>query len=112
MIAAGDDEFHIRKVIGNLPEGVNHQLQFFVRAPFSECQNAVRIPASREVGIFWTVREDAMGPHMDVVATVVFRKYFLVTRHEDGYGIGEQQHSSRNCARQSISARKTNAKIF
>lgn len=45
MIAAGDDQFHVWKAIGNLPEGVNHQLQFFVGAPFSKCQDAVRISA-------------------------------------------------------------------
>ncbi len=46
MIASGDDEFHIRKTIGNSLERVNHQLQFLVRAPFSEGQDALRIFAS------------------------------------------------------------------
>jgi hypothetical protein len=41
MVAPRNDKLHVGNAGRNLTERFNHQFQLLVRAPFSECQNAM-----------------------------------------------------------------------
>ena len=84
MIAAGNDQLHLGHSFGKNVERLNHQFQPFVCPPFSERQDAVnRISAPFELRKFRTPGQDAMGPQVNIVATIFIVENFPVARHED-----------------------------
>ena len=74
-------------------ECFNERFQTLVRSPFSKSQNALPgIRSSGEIREFGMLRQDSVGPEMNVTATVFFQEDVAIGRHQHGHRIGQQQH--------------------
>jgi hypothetical protein len=113
VIAARDYKLGVGKARGNPAESLDHQFQFFVCAPLSEREDAVLgIASPGEVRILGAVRENAVSAHVHIVAAIAFIEDLPVTRHENRYRVGRQQHSCCDGSGEAVGPGKTNAEIF
>ena len=82
MIPACDDQFHVRQSLRDHVESLDHELQPFVRAPFSKSENTVDgIPAACKVREFRPACQNAMRAQVNVVASVFVIQDFAIARH-------------------------------
>lgn len=94
-------------------EGLDHKLEPFVGPPFTERQNAVdRSTTPREVGKLGPAREDAVGPQVDVVPSVLIVQDLAIAGHEHRDRVRKQQHSRRERAREPIDRLVTNSDVL
>jgi len=113
MVASGDYQLHVGQAFGNQIKGLNHRLQPLVRSPFAKSQKPVgRIATTREVWILGEEGQDSVGANVHVSLTVVLEQDLAICRHEDGYGIGHQQHSGCETTCRTIKAREAHTCIF
>ena len=113
MISAGNHEFRLGQLRSNRIEGLDHKLEPFVGSPFAEGQNAVdRCTTSREVGEFRPSRQNAVGPQVDVVPSVLIVQDLAIAGHEHRDRVRKQQHSRRERAREPIDRLVTNSDVL
>ena len=91
MVSSADNQLGVRQSCIHNLERLNHQLEPFIRSPFSERQYAVLwIAATGEIRVFGPARQNAMGSHMNVVVTILFMEYLPISRHKHRDRIREQ----------------------
>jgi hypothetical protein len=80
-------------------KGFDHQLKPLVGSPLAECENAMfGIAATAKVRKLGPAGQDSVRAQVNVIAPIFFMQDPAISRHEDGYRIGEQQHSRRHGA--------------
>jgi hypothetical protein len=88
MIPAGDHEPRVRNSGGDKLEGFHHEFETLVGSPFSEGEDSMRwIASAREIRKLRPPRKNSMGPHMDVISSILVAQYQPVCGHEHGYGV-------------------------
>jgi hypothetical protein len=93
MIPTRNHEFRIRENLFDGLEGLEHELQPFVRAPFTKCQNAVlRIAPAGEIRVLRPASQDSVRPKVNILTAIFFMKDLAIPRHENGHRIREQEH--------------------
>jgi hypothetical protein len=113
VISAGDHEFSIRKLRSDQAEGFNHELESFVRSPFSKRKNAMnRIAAAREIRELRPPRENAMRPNVHIVSPIFVIQDLSISRHQDGDRVRHQKHASCDCACEAIEPFVANSNIL
>lgn len=85
MVSAGNHQRRVRHALGDPIEGLDHELQTFICAPFSESQDTVDRSASpgeiRELG---PARKDAVRAKVDVVSSIFVLQNLAIARHQHG----------------------------
>jgi hypothetical protein len=113
MVAPSHHQLHVGQAFGNQIKGLDHRLQPFVRSPFAKSQKAVgRITTSREVRILGEVGQDSVGTNAHVSPAVLLQQDLAICWHENGYGIGHQQHSGCEATCRAVKAREAHTRIF
>jgi hypothetical protein len=112
MIAARDDQRHIRKLGANQGKSFEHELETLVSSPLAEREDAMGIATTREIRILRTARQNAVSPHVHVVAAVFVGEDLAIAGHQYRHGVGEQQHARGEGASQAIGTDETNADVF
>ncbi|MHB8217946.1 MAG: hypothetical protein ACYDDS_17885 [Candidatus Sulfotelmatobacter sp.] len=113
MVSPADHQLGVRQSCIHYLERLDHQLKPFIRSPFSERQYAVLwIAATGEIRILRPARKNTMGPHMNVVVTILLVEYLPIPRHKHRNRIREQQHPGGDSTSRAVDARVANPCIF
>ena len=112
MVGSRNHQLRIRKLRAHQTEGFDHQFETLVRSPFPEGQNAMRMPAPRQVRILRPVRENSVSSYVHVIAPILVRKDFAISGHQHRDRVRQQQHAGRDRARHPVSAGEANPEIF
>src|SRR6516164_2028211 len=113
MITSGNNQLRFRQQRREQSKRFNHKFEAFVRAPFAECENAMRRRATtREVWKLGAPSEQTMCTKMNVVMPVLVIQNLAISRHENRDGVGEQKHSGGYCARKAVQPLVLHTSIF
>ncbi len=113
MVTAGNHEFDLGQLRRDQLEGHNHELKPLIGSPLPECQNAVSgSTPPREVREFGPARKDAVRTQMHIIPPVLVVEDLAIAGHQHGDRVRKQQHSRRECARETIYAFVANPGIF
>jgi hypothetical protein len=113
MISARDDQCCFGHLLSHQIEGLNHQFEALVGAPFPECKNAVnRITASREIREFRPSGQNAMRPQMHIVAAILVIQNLSIAWHQHRNRVGKQKHACGDRSREAIKVLVANSDIL
>ena len=113
MIAPSNNQFSFGQPRGQQIERLDHQLQTLIRSPLAEGKNTVpRIATAGEVRKLRSAREDAVRPQMDIIPPVFIVQNFSIARHQDGYGIRQQQHFRGDCSGNAVESLMSHTHIL
>lgn len=84
MISASNHEPCLRHLLGDMIEGLSHELEPLVGSPFPECENSMyRSTAHRKIREFRTPGENSVGAQMDVIVAIFVVQNLAISRHQD-----------------------------
>jgi hypothetical protein len=113
MISARDDQCCFGHLLSHQIEGLNHQFEALVGAPFPECKNAVnRITASREIRKFRPSGQNAMRPQVNIVAAILVIQNLSIAWHQHRNRVGKQKHAGRDGSREAIKVLVANSYVL
>ncbi len=113
MISARDNKSCLRHPLSHQVERLNHQFEPLVRAPFSECENAMnRIATSREIREFRSSRQNPMRPQMDVVASILVIQNLSIAWHQYRNRVGKQKHARGDRSGEAVELLVANSNIL
>jgi hypothetical protein len=112
MVCSRNHQLGVRKLRAHQTEGFDHQFEALVGSPFPEGENAMWMPAPRQVRILRPVREDSVGSDVHVIAPIFVGKDFAISGHQHRDRVRQQQHTGRDRARHPVSAGEAHAQVF
>lgn len=103
MVSPGYNELHPGQLFGDQSEGLDHELQALVGAPFAERQDTVRgISAPGEIWELGPAGKNSVGAQVDVVPSISVIQDLAIPRHKHRDGIRKQKHSCSHRAGRAI----------
>jgi len=113
MITSRNDQFRLRQLRREQLKRFYHEFEAFVRAPFTECQDALRWGSTtgvvRELG---SPGKQTVRPKVNIVPPVLIIQDLAISRHENRDGVGEQEHSGCHGSRKTVKPLVLHAGIF